>query len=158
MTDLRALTFRTQPSLHELTEFLQRIDADVVPPLSSRVQVEEYAEKLNRIADCIVADIDHRVVGLCAMYCNDQATREGFISLIAVDAQLRRIGLGASLLEKGLELALSKGMERVLLETHVANHKAISLYRSKDFTVSKVHPDGSLFMSRDLQQYFALAG
>ena len=158
MTDLRSLTFRTQPSLIELTEFLQRIDPDVVPPLSSRVRLQEYSEKLNRFADCIVADIDHRAVGLCAMYCNDQATREGFVSLIAVDAPFRRMGLGARLLEKGLELALSKGMERALLETHVANHKAISLYKSKDFTVSKVHPDGSLFMSRDLRKYFALAG
>jgi ribosomal protein S18 acetylase RimI-like enzyme len=157
MTDLRSLTYRTQPSLNELTEFLQRIDADVVPPLSSRVRLQEYSEKLNRSADCIVAELDHRVVGLCAMYCNDQATREGFISLIAVDAQLRRMGLGASLLEKGLELALNKGMERTLLETHVANHKAISLYRSKDFTITMVHPDGSLFMSRDLRKYFAIA-
>jgi len=59
----------------EIAEHLSRCEADFVPPLSGRLEINDYAKKIASKAMRFEAWSDGRLVGLVAGYCNDQEKR-----------------------------------------------------------------------------------
>ena len=55
----------------EIAEHLSRCDADFVPPLSGRVEINEYAKKIANKATRFEAWSGGMLVSLVAAYCND---------------------------------------------------------------------------------------
>ena len=58
---------------------------------------------------------------------------EGEILNLAVEPENRRKGIGALLLESGLDTLKKLGVEAVFLEVRISNQAAIDLYLSKGF-------------------------
>lgn len=81
--------------------------------------------------DIRIARIDGTAVGFCAVRA---ASDEGELLDIAVLSAHRRCGIGAALLDAGLELLRSSGAERIFLEVRESNAAAQLLYASRGFT------------------------
>jgi len=79
----------------------------------------------------VLDDAEAGVVGYAVLWC---VLDQGELANFAVAPGLRRSGLGARLLERMLEVARERGVERVYLEVRVSNEAAIGLYRSFGFT------------------------
>lgn len=79
----------------------------------------------------VLDDAEAGVVGYAVLWCVQD---QGELANFAVAPALRRSGLGARLLERMLEVARERGVERVYLEVRVSNEAAIRLYRSFGFT------------------------
>jgi ribosomal protein S18 acetylase RimI-like enzyme len=133
----------------ELLAHLLACDADFIPPLSSRVDLATYADKLLRHAARIEAWQDGRLVALVAMYCNDARDRRAFVTSVSVEPSLRGTGLGQRMMARAFERAAAAGMARIALELHGDNHAARRLYEKAGF-IGHPAPGNLLVMERDL--------
>src|SRR6476646_6009763 len=94
-----------------LKSFLQRSDAWIFPPLSSRTDLELFAEKILLKGVAIMAAVrDNPDIGMAAFYCNDLSTYRAYLTHLTVDPAFRARGLGKALLERARKYAGSMGM------------------------------------------------
>lgn len=130
-----ALDYRSDSAgVEALEALLRECDGAFVPPLSTRVGIGAYARKLAAHAHRIEAWDGARLVGLLALYCNDQATRKAFLTSVSVAPSHARRGIGGALLLRALTAARAAGMDVLALETGAGNAAALALYRRHGFT------------------------
>ena len=55
----------------------------------------------------------------------------GYIAMLAVDPDHRRLGLGRKLVERNIEAMIAQGADEIYLETEVNNTAALRLYECK---------------------------
>jgi len=140
------ITLEKNPDLNDVKTFLEKVDADVIPALSSRHDLDVYAAKIAGFADCLILRNGDEIGALCAIYCNNMETKAGFITLIAVERSLRKQGIAIKFLERTIEHARAKGMERIVSETHEKNRTTINLFGKFGFEILKTESDGAVFM------------
>ena len=122
----------------DIAEHLDRCDDTFVPPLSSRTEIDDYAQKVKRHAVRFEAWADGTLVALVAAYFNDQQRILGYITNVSVEARYRRTGIASQLLVKCIQSSEQRGLERVELEVDSANAAAVDLYRKHGFAVCGV--------------------
>lgn len=123
-------------NLSELIELHTLCDKDFIPPLSDRVDIRSYCEKLVRNAELITCSSASGVEGVLAIYCNDQVNKIAFISSVCVHPRARGRKIGSAMLDHAIRYAGQMGMTTVRLETGSANAPAIRLYRSRGFIIT----------------------
>lgn len=134
----------------ELLAHLRAADAGFSPPLSSRIELAGYADKLAAHARRIEAWQGDTLVGLIALYANDPA-RGGFITNVSVLPDFQGQGVAGELLKRTVALSLELGLPHLRLEVYADNTAALALYRRHGF-----HPEASaatgptLFLHREL--------
>jgi ribosomal protein S18 acetylase RimI-like enzyme len=131
----------------EIAEHLSRCDADFVPPLSGRVEISDYAQKIASKATRFEAWSGGTLVGLVAAYCNDQEKRVAYITSVSVLKEWMSKGIAARLMSQCIEHAKASGMRQVSLEVASDNAPAIRLYEKSGFAVGKVNAP---FVTMDL--------
>ena len=117
----------------EITEHLLRCDADFVPPLSGRVEISDYAQKIASKATRFEAWSGGLLVGLVALYCNDQEKRIAYITSVSVLREWSGKGIAAHLMKQCIEHVRTAGMLQISLEVASDNASAISLYEKSGF-------------------------
>jgi len=81
---------------------------------------------------CIVSKLDDHVKA------NSMSKRKrGYIAMLAVDPNHRRLGLGRKLISKAIEQMKSEDADEVVLETEITNTAALRLYESFGFIRDK---------------------
>ena len=63
--------------------------------------------------------------------------KQGYIAMLSVEPEQRRIGLGRQLVKRSIEQMAALGADEVFLETEVTNLAALRLYESFGFIRSK---------------------
>lgn len=107
---------------------------DMLPEaLSEKLDLEQYANKLNDNAHIAFAMIEGVAAGMLVMYANDLKTCSAHIPMIAVSPGYRRRGVGNALISRALARARSHKMHAVNLEVLPNNSSALSLYRRFGF-------------------------
>lgn len=119
------------PNPSEIFKFIKKMNSNI---LSDRVDLMSYSKKLCKLATCIVIK-EKEIVGLSAVYCNDSDKKIAFLTLIGVDKLLRRNGFATKLLDKSLQIAITKNMTRLALEVHRENTPALRFYEKYGFKV-----------------------
>ena len=114
----------------QLYDFLNEIDQDFSPCLSSKVDFKEYVVKILDNAELIV-DVDCTLKGLVVLYCNDMVNRKAYISLCGVRKEFRGKGIARQLMMNAIKVAKDKGMS--VLGIHSNNIIAINLYKNLGF-------------------------
>lgn len=134
----------------ELLTHLRAADAGFEPPLSSRIDLAGYADKLAAQARRIEAWQDDVLVGVIAMYAND-AAQGGFITNVSVLPGHQGQGIAGELLTRTLALATELGLPRLRLEVYADNTAALALYRRHGFSPEAAAATGpTLFLHREL--------
>ncbi len=121
----------------QIAEHLSRCDADFVPPLSGRVEINDYAQKIASKATRFEAWSGGTLVGLVAAYCNDQEKRIAYITSVSVLREWTGKGIAAHLMSQCVEHAKASGMRQISLEVARDNTAAIKLYEENGFVVGK---------------------
>jgi 2-polyprenyl-3-methyl-5-hydroxy-6-metoxy-1,4-benzoquinol methylase len=103
-------------SAAKIAEHLLQCDANFVPPLSSRVGLNDYAQKIANKAARFETWSDGAMVGLVAAYCNDQETGIAYITNVSVLAAWTGKGIAACLMKQCVAHARSSGMRQISLE------------------------------------------
>ena len=130
------LTYKTQTVSRELIlSHLQACDHSFVPPLSSRVNLIDYANRLFEKSTSFEAWAGNILVGLLNAYLNDMENRIGFITNVSILEEFTRRGVASTLLKMCLEYASQYNFNRIWLEVAQANGPAIKLYSRAGFKV-----------------------
>lgn len=119
---------------------LERANDQFIPPLSAKVELNGYAQKIAGNAETIEAWDNDRLIGLIAMYANNPEFG-GFITNVSIEKEYMRRGLAAALMAESKKLVAHKGMNQITLEVARANKRAIDFYRKMDFTLQKEGED-----------------
>ena len=123
----------------EIAEHLLCCDADFVPSLSSRVEINDYARKIAGKATRFEAWSGGMLVGLVAAYCNDQEKHIAYITSVSVLREWMGKGIAANLMKQCIEHAETSGMWQISLEVASDNTPAIKLYEKSGFVAGKVN-------------------
>ena len=126
-------------SAAEIAEHLLRCDADFVPRLSSRVELQNYARKIANKAIRFEAWSGGTLIGLVATYCNDQVMRIAYITSVSLLQEWTGKGIGARLVVQCTAYAKVSGMQKISLEVAQNNTPAIKLYEKGGFSRSKAN-------------------
>lgn len=131
----------------EISEHLFRCDTNFMPPLSGRVEIKDYVHKILSKASRFEAWSNGTLVGLVAIYCNDQETRVAYITSVSVLKQWTGKGIAAHLMSLCIKDMKALGMTQVCLEVLSSNTPAIRLYKKSGFISGNTK---ELFMSMNL--------
>lgn len=118
----------------EVLRHLRAADAEFMPPLSQRVELREYADKLCEQAERDEAWSGTELVALVATYCNDRK-RGAYISNVSVLRAFRGQGLGDALVRQAMERAREKRLPMITLHLHADNRAALALYQRHRFAI-----------------------
>lgn len=111
-------------------------DAEAVYTLSQACFSEPWSlesivkEMDNTVATYFVAEEDEKVIGYAGLW---HVLDEGDIINIAVEASLRKKGIGKALLERLLNEGNARGLQVIHLEVRESNLAAIALYEKYGF-------------------------
>jgi ribosomal protein S18 acetylase RimI-like enzyme len=120
-------------SEREIADLLRSCDADFIPPLSQRVQIDAYARKIIRHAERFEAWVDGKLIGLVAAYCNDPERRLAHITSVSVGREWTGRGIAGELMSRCMEHVRAAGMKEVTLEVAPENAGAVRLYQRCGF-------------------------
>lgn len=123
----------------ELAEHLLCCDADFVPTLSQRVEIPDYAQKIASKATRFEAWSTGTLIGLVAVYCNDQETRIAHITSASVMKAWTGKGIAARLISRCVDHAKATGMRQIGLEVAADNMPAINLYEKSGFVADNLN-------------------
>lgn len=122
-------------SVAEIAEHLRACNADFEPPLSGRVEINDYAQKILSRATRFEAWSNGALIGLVAVYCNDQEKHIAYITSVSVLKECTGKGIAACLMSSCIKYVKALGMRQVCLEVAVDNASAIKLYEKCGFVV-----------------------
>jgi ribosomal protein S18 acetylase RimI-like enzyme len=137
----------SKASRAQLVRHLSHCDTDFVPPLSDRVEINDYAGKLSSKAMRFEAWSGDKLVGLVAAYCNDQERRIAFITSVSVLKEWKGRGIAENLVHQCIAHARVSGMRQISLEVASDNLPAIGLYEKSGFVAGKTK---AAFVAMDL--------
>lgn len=130
------ITYRqNSAAASEITAHLMACDTSFIPPLSARVTLEDYTNKLIANAQRIEAWESGQLVGLAVFYINQPP--RAFLTNISVLPGYQRRGIAAALMKRFREQALGAELASMALEVGSANVAAIGLYRAHGFTIAE---------------------
>lgn len=104
-----------------------------MPPLSIRLDIDNYAVKLNRFAVHFCAILNDKLIGFSGCYFNDPFNNIAFISSLSIVREFQRKGVSKKLLTTIIQFGIKKGFCRIRLQVHVSNKPALRLYSGNGF-------------------------
>ena len=107
--------------------FLYEIDEIMIPTLSERLDISEYAEKLSERAETLFVTGD---IASCSVYCN---TESAFISSIAVKKKFLMQHIGTALMDEVKRYVRTKNCRCIQLEVNMDNIPAQVFYKKSGF-------------------------
>lgn len=88
---------------------------------------------------CFLALHEGRCVGaiVCKLDIHRQNVRRGYIAMLAVDKDYRKLKIGTTLVQKAIQAMLEDDADEVVLETEITNRPALRLYENLGFVRDK---------------------
>jgi ribosomal protein S18 acetylase RimI-like enzyme len=119
-----------------LAAHLRTCDHTFVPPLSQRVDIDAYAQRLADRAERFEVWQGQRLIGVVAAYL-PPGEAEAFVSNVSIDPAARGRGLARRLLTDTIAEAHRLGLRRLRLEVNPDNTAAANLYSTLGFRRSQ---------------------
>ena len=129
---------------------LESCDALFMPPLSERLDIAAYASKIKQFAACFECMNDDQLVGLVAMYCNDNQRQQAHITSVSVLPGFQGKGIAQHLMTMAIAFAQKEQFEKITLHVHSKNVQAIQLYHKFGFTYSHALNEQNVEMTKTL--------
>lgn len=123
-----------------LFDYLKDVDRDFEIPLSSKVNLYEFARKTLAYGHAFMVREDDKFVALVTLYCNDKVTVKAFLPILSVKECYRGKGYARQLVN--IVINMSRLYEMKTVNVDSVNPIAISLYKNvgfKSVEVDEVH-------------------
>lgn len=138
---------------------LQRLDDYFHPPLSSRVDLDAYSEKLlsSSSIEYLLSE-GKEIAGLIAYYCNDTENKIAYITYTGLLPEYHGKGMAGKLLDTCISRCVLQNMRMIIVCADEMNEKAIGLYKSRGFKTTLVLKDrwrqgmNSIQLQKDLER------
>jgi ribosomal protein S18 acetylase RimI-like enzyme len=122
----------------DIEAFIRKLDKDFVPPLSNRVDLKAYAEKLVKEGIVLVARNSKdrsSLQGMLGFYCTPEEFDVAFISFLGVVPSARGQGLANHLLAECKNIVHLAEMDAIETRTWHTNTAGIRAYLRCGFTI-----------------------
>jgi ribosomal protein S18 acetylase RimI-like enzyme len=133
----------------EILIHLKKCSDNFIPPLASKVNLDEYAQKLADRSITFEAWDENNLVGLVATYFNDLENRIAYITNVSVEKEYNGRGIANELVKRCIEYAKEKDFQNIMLEVSENNTGAIQLYKKFKFAIVQ-QDKGTIKMNLDL--------
>ena len=133
----------------QIKEHLKLCEANFIPPLSERIELQMYSKKIVDKAVRFEAWEENVLIALIASYCNDNENRSAFITSVSVLKEMQGKGFASKLMKQCIKHLKELGLEQAILEVGNENVNAIAFYRKLSFMVSRID-DQTSFMQLNL--------
>lgn len=130
----------------EIADHLRECDTFFVPPLTERVKIKEYSQKIANLAVRFEAWSGDILVGLLAAYCNDQSQHTAYITSLSVLPRFQGLGIASRILKKCIIYVTSLGFICIKLEVDNQNINAVKLYRKYGFLTEQVTKQSKIML------------
>lgn len=137
-------------SLENIRDHLLLCEGVFNIPLSARVNVDSYAQKLFTKAITFEAWKNVELIGLVATYCNSPGMDSAFITNVSVEPRWQGNGIATQLMVNCLRHISEMGFKKIEMEVDLRNSRAIFLYSKIGFMVSKSSGNSQL-MTKNLR-------
>lgn len=133
----------------ELINYLYNHDKDFPIPITNKVDIEKYVQKILKLGHCLISFDNKKIVGILIYYDNDIETNTAFLSLVSVDKEYRNQGIASKMINH-----LIKNMENVDyikyidVPTHITNETAIILYKKFGFKFTGIKKEDNTIILR----------
>lgn len=132
---------------NEILRFLKDIDNDFYPPLSEKVILEEYVDKIYQKSHLISHCLDDgKVVGLVVVYCNDFINYRAYVALVGVLKDYRGKGIAEMMMRECIDYVRNNNFKTIGI--HLNNQIAINLYKKLGFNI--IEDGNRVYMELDL--------
>lgn len=122
-------------STEKLCDYLNRIDINFSPKLSSRINLYNLAEKINKLGHYHYIYDNNKIAAFLSYYLNNEYA---YINIVNVDPNFRGKGLANKILESMILTAKSTECKLIKLEVSKDNITALKLYKSSGFIESTI--------------------
>lgn len=134
-------TTTSQASKFEILTHLQTCDIQFTPLLSSRVKLDEFAQKIHNLTITFEAWHNNILIGLLGCYYTDTVNKRGFITHVSVLAAYSNHGIATKLLDQCITYGKKNGFKYIDLEVNMNNQVAIGLYQKHHFAKTGMRHD-----------------
>ncbi len=113
----------------EIATHLARVDDSFEPSLSSRIDIQAYAQRLRDHAVRFETWRGEELIGLVAIYCNRPDKGKAFVTNVSVLPQCQGCGIAKLLMRRSIKYVRALGFRRLELEVDQRNLPAVWLYQ-----------------------------
>ena len=140
-SDVDRIEYRNFETEEDLLTVISLIEKE----LSEPYPIYTYRYFLQKFPDhTIMAFLDGKCIACIVAKLEDQVKhywrttkKRGYIAMLAVHPDYRRLGLGRKLVRKSIDHMKEQGADEVVLETEITNTAALKLYESFAFVRDK---------------------
>ncbi len=134
---------------NEIYLHLIQCNDEFIPKLDTRVNLEEYSNKIEQFAITFEAWYNEKLVGLIATYLN-QENELGFITNVSVVKNYMGVGVASKLLEMCINYMEDRNIKNIKLEVSCSNIPAINFYKKYNF-VAIENKEDTLIMNLKIE-------
>jgi len=131
----------TDADFEKLTKFMELVDSEFYPPLSSRpggIKGRISGTLLRGETNYLIAEVEGKVAGVIGYRKNWSGTQEAYISFIAVHPEYRRIGIARSLDTALMQKLSIDGISHVNITTWFTNPDVCKMYRQMGYHIFRI--------------------
>ncbi|MXV38996.1 GNAT family N-acetyltransferase [Flavobacteriaceae bacterium Ap0902] len=127
--------FYYQPEDFEsFKNFILKTEKEFNPPISDRVNIDEYINKLTNEAVIILTkNKNHEIIGTACFYCNPKDFEYAFLSYIATT--LNNQGIGSLLVNDMIAYCKKLGAKGIETQTWENNNNSLKLFNKFNFEI-----------------------
>ncbi|WP_439883032.1 GNAT family N-acetyltransferase [Pontibacter sp. MBLB2868] len=133
----------------DLLNLLLEIDDNFSPPLSKLTALQDYAVKLYKNAQLILALDKNKIKGICAFYDNDLENKHAFLSLLFVNQPYQNLGIASKMMISMIDVLKSEKFKLISLKVSEQNLNAIAFYKKNGFRIMQSNGN-ALLMTKTL--------
>jgi ribosomal protein S18 acetylase RimI-like enzyme len=120
----------------EILAVLKKTDKYFIPiPISKKVNLVEYSQKLSNLATHISCRIENELIGFTCCYMNNFDNKIAFISLTTILPNFIGKGIGTKLTLKCEDIIRNKGFIGVEFEVEKENLQSIIMHQKIDYQI-----------------------
>lgn len=120
----------------QIVDFLELINYDFNPPLSEKVNLSEYADKILSNAHLVYRlSQENRLIGLVVLYCNNVVDLKSYIALVGVRKDYRGQGIAREMMKEAINYVNENRF--LTIGIHSNNIIAVSLYLDLGFCIKE---------------------
>lgn len=137
-------TIERLSDLDDLTNYLNEVNLDFGIPLSNKVSITSFAEKLLTYGNVFIVKENNKIASCIGFYSNDTVNYTAHLPILSTREWARGKGFARLLVNKMLEECEERGMKTILCDS--INPHAIALYKSFGFIEYKKEGEKSFLM------------
>ena len=145
------LKYKIKTALYKnIVEHLTKCANCFSPSLNTYVEIDKYGKKIFDYAITFESWDSNKLVGLVAVYYNNNETKAGFITNISVLKEYQGTGIASKLIKNAIDFGRKNAFIKLMLEININNTKAVKLYKKHGFAVVEKNKN-NIIMNKEIK-------